>query len=60
MPSSFALSGAIGGFSNVSISYRFKCQGGSEHKQKSQLDLMLYNIQHKIEQLQQVIMKQKF
>jgi len=31
------------------------------HKQKSQLDLMrLYNIQHKIEQLQQVITKQKF
>ena len=31
------------------------------HKQKSQSDLMLlYNTQLKIEQLQQVIMKQKF
>ena len=31
------------------------------HKQKNQLDLMrLYNIQHKIELLQQVTMKQKF
>ena len=56
--SSFTLSGNVGGFSDVTLTTVQVLKVVQMLKQKNQLDSMhLYNIQHKIELLQQLIMK---